>query len=271
MIRALARRHHVTRRGTNRSTMRKNLSWKLGFGHATKGQPYSCPWWADHEIYALAFLYGKGVEIPPPAWALLQHDYYSLITRGVAGLGSNTPDSRQALYERARAAQLKSLDPTLSPAELERQREVLDQAIRTVEQAESDSKIIFDYAAFCEKNTTRPDCFYDASLLPHPKEAIITAIERQIIRATPDALIDWLRSSATFMWNFLEGVGPDPLPINGLDVSQVDTPADPETLRSIWASPEYQRDVERSPHFKAIAEREKQEVEDTNCNCTAYP
>ena len=31
----------------------------------------------------------------------------------------------------------------------------------------------------------------------------------------------------------------------------------PEALRSIWASPEYQRDVERSPHFKAIAEKEK--------------
>jgi hypothetical protein len=246
----------------NRSTMRRHLSWKLGFGHATKGQPYSCPWWADHEIYALAYLFGKGIEIPPPAWALLQHDYYSLIARGVAGLGSNTSDSRQALYDRARAAQLKSLDRTLSLVELERQRDVLDQAIRTVEQAESDSKIIFDYAAFCEKNTTNPDCFYDASLLPHPKDAIITAIERQIIRATPDALIDWLRSSATYMWNFLEGVGPDPLPIDGLDVSQVNTPADPEALRSIWASPEYQRDVERSPHFKAIAEKEKQEVEE---------
>jgi hypothetical protein len=245
----------------NRSPMRKNLSLKLGFGHATKGQPYSCPWWADHEIYALAYLYGKGVEIPPPVWAL-QHDYYSLIARSVAGLDNNTPDSRQALYDRARAAQLNSFDPALSPDAIERERDLLDQAIRTLEQVESDSKIIFEYAVFCEENTTRPDCFYDASLLPYPKEAIITAIERQIVRSPPDALTDWLRSSAIFVWNFLEGVGPDPLPFNGLDGSQVDTSADPEALRRIWASPEYQRDVRRSSRFIAIAEREKKEVEE---------
>jgi hypothetical protein len=86
----------------------------------------------------------------------------------------------------------------------------LEQAIRTVEQIESDSKIIFDYAAFCEKNEIRPDCFYDASLLPYPKEAIITAIERQLVRSPPAALVDWLRSGPMFIWNFLEGVGPDP-------------------------------------------------------------
>jgi hypothetical protein len=219
--------------------MRQRLSWKLGFGHATKGQAYICPWWADHEIYALAYLQGKGVEIPPPAWALLQHDYYSLIVRAVAGLGSNTPDSRQALYDRARAAQLNSFDPALSPAEIERERDVLEQAIRTVEQVEGDSKIIFDYAAFCEENSTRPDCFYDASLLPYPKEAIITAMERQIVRSPPEALVDWLRSGAMFMWNFLEEVGPDPLPFKGLDISPGNT-----------------------SHFIAIAERDKMGVEE---------
>ena len=247
--------------------MRKNLSWKLGFEHAMKGQRYSCPWWADHEIYALAYLQGKGVEIPPPAWARLQQDYYSLIARAVAGLDSNTPDSRQALFKRARAAQLNSLDPALSPAAIERERDVLDQAIRTLEQVESDFKIVFDYAAFCEENATRQDCFYDASLLPYPKEAIITAIERQIIRSPPEAHLVWLRSGAFFMWNFLEGVGPDPLPFEGLDTSQSSAsqgspPADPETLRRVWASPEYQRDVERSSHFIAIVEREKKEVEE---------
>ena len=218
--------------------MRQKLSWKLGFGHATKGQAYACPWWADHEIYALAYLLGKGVEIPPPAWAPLQHDYYSLIVRAVAGLGSNTPETRQALYEHARAAQLNSFDPALSPAAIERERDVLEQASRTVEQVESDSKIIFDYAAFCEENSTRSDCFYDASLLPYPKEAIITAIERQIVRSPPEPLVDWLRSGAMFMWNFLEGVGSDPLPFKDLDISRGNT-----------------------SHFIATAEREKKEVE----------
>jgi hypothetical protein len=242
--------------------MRKNLSLQLGFAHATKGQPYNCPWWADHEVYALAYLHGKGVEIPPPAWSLLQHDYYSLIARGLSGLGSNTADARQALYERARAAQLKSFDPALSPTAIERERNVLEQAIRTLEQVESDSTIVLDYATFCTQTTIRPDCFYDVSVLPHPKEAILSAIARQIVRSPPEALVDWLREGALFMWNFQDGVGPDPLPFKGLDISQGDTPTDHEALRRIWASPEYQRDVERSSQLMAIAETEEKEVEE---------
>jgi hypothetical protein len=241
--------------------MRKNLSLKLGFAHATKGQPYDRPWWADAEVYALAYLHGKGVEIPPPAWSLLQHDYYSLIARSISGLSSNTADSRQTLYDRARAAQLKSFDPALTPAAIERERSVLDQAIRTVEQVESDSKIVFDYATFCEQIEIRSDCFYDANILPYSKEAILSAIERQIVRSPPETLVDWLCSGALFMWNFLDGVGPDPLPFKGLDISQGDMPADHEALRRIWASPEYQRDVERSSRFGAIAEMGKIEIE----------
>ena len=109
---------------------------------------------------------------------------------------------------------------------------VLDQAIRTVEQVESNSKIVFDYATFCEQTTIRPDCFYDANVLPYPKEAILSAIERQIVRSPPDALVDWLSSGALFMWNFLEGVGPDPLPFKGLDISQGDTPRRPRSVEA---------------------------------------
>jgi hypothetical protein len=98
--------------------------------------------------------------------------------------------------------------------------------------------------------------------LPYPKEAILSAIERQIVRSPPDALVDWLSSGALFMWNFQEGVGPDPLPFKGLDISQGDTPPDHEALRPIWASPEYQRDFERSSQLMAIAETEKKEVEE---------
>ena len=62
--------------------MRKKLSWKLGFGHvdlvicpprAAVGLPFRC---------ALAYLLGKGIDIPPPAWALRQNDYYSLSMSG---------------------------------------------------------------------------------------------------------------------------------------------------------------------------------------------
>jgi hypothetical protein len=33
---------------------RQTLSWKLGHGHAKKGRSYSCPWWVDETVYALA-------------------------------------------------------------------------------------------------------------------------------------------------------------------------------------------------------------------------
>jgi hypothetical protein len=38
---------------------RQQLSRKLGYRHAQAGKPYSCPWWADEQVYALAFLQGK--------------------------------------------------------------------------------------------------------------------------------------------------------------------------------------------------------------------
>src|SRR5271155_5622540 len=82
-------------------------------------------------------------------------DYFSLIARAVAGLNSRSRHSRQALYDRARAAlvtQFSKLEP--APAESERERQALEQAIRKVEaewlrpaeQAMNDAKIIADYA-----------------------------------------------------------------------------------------------------------------------------
>ena len=47
---------------------RQTLSWKVGFRRAKAGRGYSCPWWADERVYGLAFMQGKGAEIPkrPP-------------------------------------------------------------------------------------------------------------------------------------------------------------------------------------------------------------
>jgi DNA-directed RNA polymerase subunit K/omega len=200
-------------------------------------------------------------------------DYHSLIARAVEGLHGSTRDYRLALYQRARTAQLNSFDPEISEAEFRRERNALEHAIRQVEtkataaddeQAKKDSKIVSDYATFLEETTTRPDCFYDASALPHPKETIIAAIEREIVRSTFEEDVDWLRNSGAFMWNFLEGIGPYPLPFPGVDTSQ--PPRGPseyplDQLRRIIASPEFQRDVERSANFLPIAEEENKEVE----------
>ena len=64
-------------------------------------------------------------------------DYYPLITKAVAGLDPDAPgESRRALYERARAAllaQLRSIDPPFTEAEITRERLALEEAVRRVE------------------------------------------------------------------------------------------------------------------------------------------
>jgi len=126
-----------------------------------------------------------------------KHDYYPLIARAVAGLGGGTPDSCQDVYERARASQVKNIDPARFPPAITREREA-----------------------------------------------------------------DWLQSARLFLWNFLAGVGGEPVPFKGLDTSRLgDKPTDVETLRRIMASPEYQRDFERPSHLMAIAEKQDKEVE----------
>jgi len=63
-------------------------------------------------------------------------DYYSLLTRAIPALDTNTTESRHALYDRARAAQiaqLRKLDPALTKSEIARERMALEHAIRDVE------------------------------------------------------------------------------------------------------------------------------------------
>src|ERR1700739_4638923 len=64
-------------------------------------------------------------------------DYYSLIDRAVSRLDPHAPvESRQALYERARVAQLsqlRSMSPPLSEAEIIREQLALEEAVRRVE------------------------------------------------------------------------------------------------------------------------------------------
>jgi hypothetical protein len=200
------------------------------------------------------------------------HDYYLLIARAVDGLRINMRESRLTLYERARRSQLDSFDPALSEAEFRRERAALEQAIRAVEtkaasadeeQAKSDSKIVSDYAGFMAKAPTRLDCFYDASALPYPREAIIAAIEREIVRSPLEEQVELLETAGAFMWNFLEGIGPDPRPLKGLsELSRGSTEADRADLRRIVASLEYIHDVKRSASLMDIAQREDKKVEE---------
>ena len=63
-------------------------------------------------------------------------DYYPLIARAVEGLPEQNADKRHAVYERARTAliaQLRSLNPPLSEAEIQQESRSLDEAINRVE------------------------------------------------------------------------------------------------------------------------------------------
>jgi len=64
-------------------------------------------------------------------------DYYQLITKAVAGLDPDAPgESRQTIYERARAAllaELRIINPPFTEAEITRERLTLEEAVRRVE------------------------------------------------------------------------------------------------------------------------------------------
>jgi hypothetical protein len=63
-------------------------------------------------------------------------DYQPLLARAVSGLKDPTPETRRALYERARAAllaQMRSLDPPVPEADIARENTALDEAIGRLE------------------------------------------------------------------------------------------------------------------------------------------
>lgn len=80
-------------------------------------------------------------------------DYYPLIARAVEGLTERTPDARRAVYERARTAlvaQLRSLNPPLSEADIARESTSLDTAIARVEADYAPEPAGLDLEAFSD-------------------------------------------------------------------------------------------------------------------------
>lgn len=98
-------------------------------------------------------------------------DFFPLISRAVAGLREQTPEARNAIYERARAAlegQLRALDPPLPDADIARQRLALDEAIARVEtQAAEDAA----YAAERAADQEPPAPVFESAPAPRPAPA----------------------------------------------------------------------------------------------------
>jgi hypothetical protein len=36
------------------------LSWRLGYSCGQNGHAHRCPWWADNDIYSIAYIEGQG-------------------------------------------------------------------------------------------------------------------------------------------------------------------------------------------------------------------
>ncbi len=52
-------------------------------------------------------------------------EYYTVLRRAIGGIDPNVPETRRAVYDKARNAligQLKAVDPPLTTAEISRQR-----------------------------------------------------------------------------------------------------------------------------------------------------
>ena len=126
-------------------------------------------------------------------------------------------------------------------------------------QAESDDRIVSDLADLMARGETIPGAFYDVSVLPHPKAAILQAIEREILREPSDVRVDFLGVGAAFLLNFQEGIGSKPLFWLGVDLTELrrTTPDLMEQARLIAHNP----DAEKAQHFLAIRETETTQIE----------
>jgi hypothetical protein len=123
----------------------------------------------------------------------------------------------------------------------------------------SDDKIVADFTDFIAKRNPKPDVFYDVSVLPDPKEDILLAIEREILRETSDARVEWLAVAASFLPSFQQGIGAKPLPWLGVDLADLkrSAPDLKEQAKIVAQNP----DRERAEQFVEVMTIEGDQVQ----------
>ncbi len=95
------------------------------------------------------------------------------------------------------------------------------------------NKIITEYGEFIERHAPVPTRIEDVSVLPYPKETILSALLLEIVRG--DVLqIQVLRVCARFLAQFQAGVGCEPLEMIGVDIANLAMPPvnDPEAWQA---------------------------------------
>jgi hypothetical protein len=70
------------------------------------------------------------------------------------------------------------------------------------QQAEHDNQVITDFAARMAHDELKTALYHDIAVLPHPKETILRAIEREILREQLAARVEWLKKGAYFLQFF---------------------------------------------------------------------
>ena len=123
-------------------------------------------------------------------------DFVAVIAKAVDGLGDNRPETREAIYDRARATitrQLDQIDPPVSDAVRQEQLEKLEAAIAEVENLNTESAVEEFEAILNEAVAEEPEATPQTADMPVSEDAVPTADEEapevgpEAVVAEPDA------------------------------------------------------------------------------------
>ncbi len=98
-------------------------------------------------------------------------DYYPLLTRAISGLERNTREARLGVFDRARQAllkQLKGVSPPLAEAEITRERLVLEEAIKRIENEAAQKEPETPRAPPPPREPSRPPVMARPAVPPRP-------------------------------------------------------------------------------------------------------
>ena len=99
---------------------------------------------------------------------------------------------------------------------------ILNEAVGNSEaQAKNDEKIIDTFADMMAGGGIKPDVYYDVSMLAYPKETILEAIEREILREPLNARVELLKGAAAYLTSFQAGIGSAPLYLLGVHADKL--------------------------------------------------